>query len=71
MNSGLLFANYACTCKTSVLKDSFSNPFLDFPKEIQKQIPPFSDFAVDCKSKMRVLNLNPDFPMERTLERSS
>ena len=37
VNSGLLFANYACACKTAVLKDSFSNPFSDFPKEIQKQ----------------------------------
>ena len=31
MNSGLLFPNYACACKTAVLKDSFSNPFSDFP----------------------------------------
>ena len=23
MNSGLLFPNYACACKTAVLKDSF------------------------------------------------
>ena len=32
-NSGLLFANYACACKTAVLKNSFSNPFADFPIE--------------------------------------
>ena len=38
VNSGLLFANYACACKTAVLKDSFPNPFSDFPKEIQKQV---------------------------------
>ena len=31
VNNGLLFANYAGTCKTAVLKDSFSNPFSDFP----------------------------------------
>ena len=31
VNSGLLFANYACACKTAVLKDSFSNPSADFP----------------------------------------
>ena len=31
VNSGLLFAKYACTCKMAVLKDSFSNPFSDFP----------------------------------------
>ena len=33
MNSGLLFANYACANKTAVLKDSFSNPFSDWPIE--------------------------------------
>ena len=27
---------------------------------------PFSDFAFDCKSEIRILNLNPDFPIERT-----
>ena len=38
------FAKYACAYKTAVLKDSFSNPFSDFPIErlksvkIQKQI---------------------------------
>ena len=26
-------AYYVCLCKTAVLKDSFSNPFLDFPIE--------------------------------------
>ena len=36
VNSGLLFTNYACACKTAVPKDSFSNPFLDFPIEQQK-----------------------------------
>ena len=43
MNSGLLFAKYACACKTAALKDSFSNPFFGFPNrmvkmKIQKQI---------------------------------
>ena len=33
VNSRLLFANYACACKTAVLKNSFSNPFADFPIE--------------------------------------
>ena len=33
VNSGLLFANYACACKTAVLKESFSNRFSDFPIE--------------------------------------
>ena len=33
LNSGLLFANYACAYKNAVLKDSFPNPCLDFPIE--------------------------------------
>ena len=33
VNSGLLFTNYACACKTAFPKDSFSNPFSDFPIE--------------------------------------
>ena len=36
VNSGLLFTNYACACKTAVPKDSFANPFSDFPIERQK-----------------------------------
>ena len=36
VNSGLLFTNYACACKTAVPRDSFSNPFSDFPIEQQK-----------------------------------
>ena len=39
--------------------------------KIQKQISqrwnPFSDFPFDRKSEMRILNLNPDFPIERTI----
>ena len=27
------FANYACACKTAVVKNSFSNPFAGFPIE--------------------------------------
>ena len=41
MNSGLLFTNYACACKTAVRKDSFAKSFFGFPnrttkREIQK-----------------------------------
>ena len=36
VNSGLLFAKYACACKTAVLKDSFSNLFLGFPNRTVK-----------------------------------
>ena len=36
VNSGLLFADNACACETAVHKDSFSNPFSDFPIERQK-----------------------------------
>ena len=39
VNSGLLFAaNYACACKTAVLKDRFSNPFSNSKMEMQKRI---------------------------------
>ena len=48
MNSGLLIANYACACITAVLKDSFSNPFLDF--------------AFDFKSEIRILKSESRFP---------
>ena len=33
VNSGVLFVNYACACKTAVLKDSFPSPFSVFPME--------------------------------------
>ena len=70
---GLLFAKYACACKTAVLKDSFSNPFSDFPierwkwksknrylsVEIRFRI---LDFAFDCKSKIRILKSKSRFP---------
>ena len=70
---GLLFAKYACACKTTVLKDSFSNPFSDFPiewwkwksknrylsVEIRFRI---LDFAFDCKSKIRILKSKSRFP---------
>ena len=39
VNSGLLFAtDYACVCKTAVLKDRFSNPFSNSKMEMQKRI---------------------------------
>ena len=39
VNSGLLFAtDYACACKTAVLKDRFSNPFSNSKMEMQKRI---------------------------------
>ena len=63
VNSSLLFANYAGACKTAVLKDSFSNPF---PIERQKGNPntaiSASDFAVDCKSEIRILESTSRFP---------
>ena len=51
VNSGLLFTNYACACKTAVPKDSFSNPFSDFPIELQK--------GKSKKSGFGFLNWNP------------
>ena len=67
MNSGLLFANHACACKTAVLKNYFSNPFSDFKKKNGKEGNPrtdisalksVSDFAFDYKSEIRILNLS-------------
>ena len=76
VNSALLFANYACACKTAVLKNSFSNPFADFPDERQKW--KSKNRYISVEIRFRILrsianpksgfkNLNPDFPIERTL----
>ena len=66
VNSGVLFTNYACACKTAVPKDSFSNPFRTVKRKIQKQIfqrwNPFSGFAFDCKSEIRILKSKSRFP---------
>ena len=76
VNSGLLFANYACACKTAVLKNSFSNPFSDFPIERKNENPKTDISALKSVFGFRVRleirnpdfeNLNPDFPIERTL----
>ena len=69
MNSGLLFANHACACKTAVLKNYFSNPFSDFQKKKKNgkegnprtdisALKSVSDFAFDYKSEIRILNLS-------------
>ena len=67
VNSGLLFANYACACKTAVFQILFG-----FPKKKEKrkgmkeQISPrwnpFSDFAFDCKSEILILKSKTKFP---------
>ena len=71
MKSGLLFAIYVSVCKTTVLKNCFSNPFFRFPKEkerkaIQEQISqswkPFADFVFDCKSEIWILKSKSRFP---------
>ena len=70
VNSGLLFANYACACKTAVRKDSLKILFRisqsNGKKEIQKKISqrwnPFSDFAFDCKSEIQILKSKSSFP---------
>ena len=65
VNSGLLFANYACTCKTTVLQDSLSNPFSDFPIERYKR-----NLKTDISNpKSGFYDLNPDFPIESTLKK--
>ena len=39
LNSAVLFVNYACACKTAVLKDSFSNPFRIFQAKGKNENP--------------------------------
>ena len=56
VNGGLPFANYACECKTAVLKDSFSNSFSDFLIERQK-----------WKSKNRYLSVEIRFRISRSI----
>ena len=56
VNSGLPFSKYAYACKTAVLKDSFSNPFSDFPTERYK-----------WKSKNRYLSVEIRFRISRSI----
>ena len=37
VNSGLLFANNECVCKTAVLKNCLSIPLSDFPKKPERK----------------------------------
>ena len=81
LNSGLLFANYTCTCKTAVLKNSFSNPFSDFRKKKKKNNgkkanlrgdiylsfeTSFRIFRWIAKSEIRILKSKSRFPNHRT-----
>ena len=71
MNSGLLFANHACACKTVVLKNYFQILFRISKKKKKKKngkegnprtdisaLKSVSDFAFDYKSEIRILNLS-------------
>ena len=70
MNSGLLFANHACACKTVVLKNYFQILFRISKKKKKKNgkggnprtdisaLKSVSDFAFDYKSEIRILNLS-------------
>ena len=70
MNSGLLFANYACACKKplflrTVFQILFRISHSNGKKEIQKQMSqclnPFSDFAFDYKSEIQTSQSNAPF----------
>ena len=70
MNSGLLFALYACACKKplflrTVFQILFRISHSKGKKEIQKQISqclnPFSDFAFDYKSEIQTSQSNAPF----------
>ena len=72
MNSGLLFANHACACKTVVVKNYFQILFRISKKKKKKKdngkegnprtdisaLKSVSDFAFDYKSEIRILNLS-------------
>ena len=62
MNSGLLFANHACACKTAVLKNYFQILFRiekeGNPRTDISALKSVSDFASDYKSEIRILNLS-------------
>ena len=71
VNSGLLFANNECVCKTAVLKNCLSIPLSDFPKKTRKKgdlrmdisaLKSVSDFAFDCESEIRSLKSKSRFP---------
>ena len=48
------FANYACACKTAVLKDSFSNPFSDFQSNGKNENPKTDISALKSVFEFRV-----------------
>ena len=75
VNSGLLFANYVCACKTVVLKDSISNPFSDFQsngknENLKTDISALTNPGV-FRVRLQIRNLNPHFPIECTLRFAS
>ena len=63
VNSGLLFTNYACACKTAVPKDSFSYPFRISQSNGKKENPKTNIAALKSVFGFRVrLQIrNPDF----------
>ena len=76
LNSGLLFVDFACACKTAVLKNCFSNPFSDYAKnrKEKKSQKRYLSVAIRFRisrsianPKCRFYNLTPDFPFERGL----
>ena len=72
-NSGLLFANYTCACKTAVVKDSFSNPFLDFQSNGQKWKYKNRYLSVEISFRFpaRLQIRNPDFKSHIQISQSN
>ena len=50
-----------------LLRISQSNSKNENQKQISQRWNPFSDFPFDCKSEIWILNLNPDFTIEHTI----
>ena len=72
-NSGLLFANYTCACKTAVVKDSFSNPFLDFQSNGQKwkYKNRYLSVEISFRFPVRLQIRNPDFKSHIQISQSN
>ena len=68
-------ANYACTCKTTVLENSLTNAFSNLPpptpppKKNRRKGYRFRIWRSTSNPKSAIQNLDPDFPIEHNLSK--
>ena len=70
-------ANYACTCKTTVLENSLTNAFSNLPpppplphtKKNRRKGYRFRIWRLTSNPKFAIQNLDPDFPIEHNLSK--